>query len=178
MNSTRKPHTIAQREPAPLFTGRESRETRAGLERGTQDRQDGFTLIELMIVVVVIGILAAIAIPNFMAMQSRANEGSIKANMHTVQMSVEDFSLLNDGAYPTTASSTTSDGRNLSQVCPTGGFPKNPYTKTNSVVNFNADPTAGNRGELALNPALATNYILKGNGCTGAVLPLTLTSGQ
>jgi len=178
MNSTRKPHTIAQRDSAPLITGREGREMRTSLERGTQDRQDGFTLIELMIVVVVIGILAAIAIPNFMAMQSRANEGSIKANMHTVQMSVEDFSLLNDGAYPTTASSTTSDGRNLSQVCPTGGFPKNPYTKTNSVVVFNADPTAGNRGELALNPALATSYILKGNGCTGAVLPLTLTSGQ
>jgi hypothetical protein len=113
-----------------------------------------------------------------MAMQSRATEGSIKANMHTLQMSAEDFSLLNDGAYPTSASSTTTDGRNLSQVCPIGGYPKNPYTKTNSVVVFNADPTAGNRGELALNPALATNYIVKGNGAAGSVLPLTLSSGQ
>src|SRR5258705_11775097 len=66
----------------------------------------GFTLIELMIVVVIIGILAAIAIPNFIAMQNRAKEGSTKANMHTLQLAAEDYAVTYDGEYATAMDAT------------------------------------------------------------------------
>jgi type II secretory pathway pseudopilin PulG len=135
-------------------------------------------LIELMIVVVVIGILAAIAIPNFVAMQLRAQEGSIKSNMHTVQVSLEDFALQNDFTYPVNSSAALPDGRTLAQVCPTGRYPTNPFTHAPSVVNWNSNPANGQKGELAINPAQANTYKVKANGAAGDTLPLILTSGQ
>ncbi|MFO7652507.1 MAG: type II secretion system protein [Candidatus Krumholzibacteriia bacterium] len=81
----------------------------------------GFTLIELMIVVVIIGILAAIAIPNFIQMQSRAKEASVKANAHSLQLAVEDYSVVHDGTLPAI-------GDINATMFPGTVFPDNPFT--------------------------------------------------
>ncbi len=81
----------------------------------------GFSLIELMIVVVIIGILAAIAIPNYISMQNRAKEGSCKGNAHALQLAVEDFAVTNAGTYPALADIDAT-------MFPGGVMPDNPFT--------------------------------------------------
>src|SRR5262245_26003284 len=54
-------------------------------------RREGFTLIELMIVVAIIGILAAIAIPNFIKFQLRSKAGEGKVNLAAIRTAQESY---------------------------------------------------------------------------------------
>ncbi len=53
--------------------------------------QKGFTLIELMIVVAIIGILAAIAIPNFLQYQMKSRQSEAKTNLQAIKTSEVSF---------------------------------------------------------------------------------------
>lgn len=63
-------------------------------------RKSGFTLIELLIVVAIIGILAAIAVPNFLNAMIRAKIARVRADMKAVQTALESYKLDNNTYLP------------------------------------------------------------------------------
>ena len=93
----------------------------------TKRNRKGFTLVEMMIVVLIIGILVTIALPNFMKAREMAQARACAANMKTIQAALEtylmatrkgpDFTLSND-----LISELVTDGYlKVTPRCPAGG---------------------------------------------------------
>lgn len=70
-------------------------------------KQKGFTLVELMIVVAIIGVLAAVAIPKFADMLEKSREGATKGNISAIKSAVSNFYADRQGTYPNTLDTQT-----------------------------------------------------------------------
>lgn len=63
-------------------------------------RKTGFTLVEILIVVVILGILAAIVVPQFVNASDSAIKGALQSQLQTISSQIELFRVQNGGMYP------------------------------------------------------------------------------
>ena len=119
-----------------------------------QNDRGGFTLVEIMIVVAIIGLLAAIAIPNFVKARNTAQAGACINNMKQIDGAIDLFALENN---KTDGDPVT--GENIKAYIKGGEMPKCPagnkdYTLTGTVgaaVSVTC-PNAGNTPPHKLRP--------------------------
>ena len=105
-------------------------------------RRKGFTLIELMIVVAIIGVLAAIAIPKFANLIRKSAEGSAKANLGQIRSALSIYYSDLDGHFPSNLAALTISGKYLSNV-PQARAPNYHGESSVAVETQVADDTGG-----------------------------------
>jgi type IV pilus assembly protein PilA len=85
------------------------------------DSEQGFSLIELLVVILVIGILAAIAIPSFLNQKSKAYDASAKELVRTAQTTAETIATDYNGKYSTVTPTSLASYEQSIQTSSTAG---------------------------------------------------------
>src|SRR5258706_11820078 len=115
----------------------------------TQRTRRGFTLVEILIVVVILGILAAIVIPKFTNASVEAKRSTLTSTLHSLRSQIELYMLQHGDAPPalTGADWTPLTGPTTFSGQPTGPYiatpPTNPVNGHTDVLTVTTDQTGG-----------------------------------
>jgi len=135
-------------------------------------KEEGFTLIELMVVVLIIAILIAIAIPTFLGARTRANNRAAQSSLRNALTAAKTI-FTDNNTY------TTADATGLATVEPSLTFVATGTASTGAKV-VSVDPVSATQWDAAVLSASGTCYYIQdmsngpgtqfgsGSTCTGA----------
>jgi type IV pilus assembly protein PilA len=116
---------------------------RARLDR--IDSEDGFTLLEVLLVVLIIGILATIALPSFLNQTSKAASASAEELAHSAQIAAEAYATDHNGSYAGVTTTSLGQYDAAIQTSPGGGnaWVTNVTNVTASSYTVTTSPAGG-----------------------------------
>jgi len=126
------------------MVGKRLRERAAG--------ESGFTLVELLVVMLILGLLAAIAIPSFFNQRDKATDAKAKTYVRTAETAMETYATDNGGSVQTTPAVTAAD-----------------------LVNI--EPTLAGASNLTPTVTAAHSYSVAADSDTGNTFTITSTDG-
>ena len=120
------------------------------LRQRMANEESGFTLVELLVVMLILGLLIAVAIPTFFNQKQKANDADSKAMAHTAQTAIETYATDHNGAY------TAADLAALQSI----------ESTVDGTVSFVGAPTATDYHIRVTNPVTSHTFDIVRTGGT------------